>query len=140
MLAPQIVAQGRDRTCDIRPSHHPAGAAIGVSWVRMTMLGCRWSQPWSALKVASEHAGQRINMRTCNALYSAESDGLAWPLGSPGGGAGPQEVDAGYLRGTSQAIRVTNSAGGLLSRWLGGDAVGGPPACGGRLPVPGAGG
>ena len=32
----------------------------------------------------------------------AEPDAPAWSLGSPGGGAGPREVDARYLRGTWQ--------------------------------------
>jgi hypothetical protein len=39
----------------------------------------------------------------CSAERSpAESDALAWSLGSPGGGVGPREVDARYLRGTWQ--------------------------------------
>ena len=39
--------------------------------------------------------------------------------GSPGGGAGPREVDAGYLRVHGRSIRVISLAGRSLSCWLG---------------------
>jgi hypothetical protein len=43
-----------------------------------------------------------LALAASSALSAAESDGSAWPLGSPDGGAGPREVDVRYLRGTWQ--------------------------------------
>src|SRR6266516_2592479 len=52
----------------------------------------------------SEHADWCMNMRSGDALNSAESDAPAWSLcwPAPGGGAGLREVDARYIGGTSQ--------------------------------------
>ncbi len=46
-------------------------SAFGVPWIRMTMLVADRRGLRSALKVASEHANQRISMRAHIALYSA---------------------------------------------------------------------
>jgi hypothetical protein len=84
-----------------------ADSAFGVP--RMLDMAVPRSVPnyVQARWTTSENADWCMNMRTGDALNSAESDAPVW---SPGLAcarwrAGPREVDARYLRGTSQAGR-----------------------------------
>src|SRR5437667_5890664 len=84
----------------------------------MTMLSCRSSGLRSALKVASEHAGQRIKMHATNALLSAfselENDHEVWAVAGVQLRAGVR-LRAGIPSPTGAGVRVRRSIWARLS-------------------------
>ncbi len=108
---------------------------------RLTHHFLRWlsaaQSPDAPAHARRSDDGRRHGHRSCGAsrqrLWTsahrhAESDGLAWPL-EPLGSPGAAQVHGRWMPGTcgvhGRSMRVDSSVGGLLSRWLGGDVVGG---------------